>query len=254
MRIQLATFAFLFAAACHADALSDLHARLQAIKPTTPLSARIELRSTGVTEDDGNQSTTERTALIEATHDATGIRMNWASTMLDKARLQKAAVLRDPDTPKPGALVGLDANAALDLLDAAPDLLLALEGATLIESREDKFENKPSTLLTLKPRMSMAKKDIKRMKKFEYVAQLWLDADGWPVAMESQQHVKFSMMLMSFNTDTREKRLYGHTADRLFVTASSRDGSFEGFGQKTAEHATTAVTTIGQGVCQTGCR
>ena len=253
-RRLIAALAFLLAASSHADVLSDLRTRLQAIKPTTPLSARIELLSTNITDDDGVQSTVERTALIDATHDATGIRLNWASPLLDKARLQKAALQRAPDAPQAGALASLDANVALDLLDAAPDLLLALEGATLIESRADKLENKPATLLTLQPRVSMAKKDTKRLKKFEYNAKLWLDAEGWPLVMESQQHAKFSMMLMSFTTDTKDKRVYGHTADRLFVTASSRDGAFEGFGQKTAEHATTAVTTLGQGGCQTGCR
>jgi hypothetical protein len=234
--------------------LADLRVRLQAIKPTTPLTARIELRSNRLEGDDDDQVRTERNASIEAVHDTSGIHLNRSSALLEKTQQQKANSQRNPDAPKLGVLAPFDANVALDLLDAAPDLQLVLEGATLIESKADQFQNKAATLLTLKLQPSIAKKDKKRIKKFEYSAKLWLDSEGWPVAMESLEHSKGSMMLISFIADIKERRMYGHSMERLFVTTSSHDGTFEGFGQKTEEHATTTVITIAQGGCTVGCR
>jgi hypothetical protein len=254
MRIQLATLALLFTATGYADTLADLRLRLQAIKPTTPLTAHIELRSSMLEDNDGDPLKTERNATIEAVHDTNGIHLSWPSALLEKTQQQEASSQRNPDAPKLGVLAPIDANVAVGLLDAAPDLLLALEGATLVESKADPFQGKPATLLTLKLRPSLTKKDKKRIKKYDYSAKLWLDTDGWPLAMESQEHAKASMMLISFITDTKEKRIYGHSTERLFVTNGSHDLTFEGFGQKTEEHATTTVTSVAQGGCTAGCR
>jgi hypothetical protein len=254
MRKPVLMLAILVTAASHADTLTDLRVRLQAIKPTTPLTARIELRSNRLEGDDDDQLKTERNATIEAVHDTNGIHLNWTSALLEKAQQQEANSQRNPDAPKLGVLAPFDANVAVELLDAAPNLLLTLEGATVVESKADQFQSKPATLLTLKLRPSLTKKDKKRVKKYDYSAKLWLDTEGWPVAMESLEHSKASMMLISFITDTKEKRIYSHSTERLFVTTSSHDLTFEGFGQKTEEHTTTTVTTVAQGGCTVGCR
>jgi len=254
MRKLLVTLALLFTASSYADTLADLRARLQTIKPTSPLTARIELRSNRVEEDDGAPLKTERTATIEAVHDTNGIHLTWTSALLEKAQQQEANSQRNPDAPKLGVLAPFDANVAMDLLDAARDLLLVLEGATLVETKVEQFQNKPATLLTLKLRPSLTKKDKKRIKKYDYSAKLWLDTEGWPVALESQEHSKASMMLISFISDVKEKHIYGRSTERLFITNSSHDLVFEGFGQKTEEHATTTVTPVAQGGCAAGCR
>ncbi len=244
LAISAVILACLAPAPAFADALTELRTRLQTIKPVAPYNARIELRTNGITDDDGEQNKFDRAASIEATHDTRGVRLHWTAALLDQARTQKANAQRNPDAPKTGTLASFDANVALDLLDAAPELLLMLEGATLVETRVDTYDNKPASLLVLKPRVSLAKREKKRIKKFESTANLWLDADGWPLAIESQQRVKASMMLISFLADTKEKRTYGHTADRLFVTTSTRDTASEGFGQKSQEHTTTKVTPL----------
>lgn len=238
-------FSLLSPAALRADALTDLRAKLAGLKPAGSFSARIDIRSSGTNDDEGTATHDERVAVIDATLDTAGIRLQWNSAELEKARRERAEQARNPDSPKSGGLAELSAMNAAALLDRAPSLLLRLEGATLIESRADTYQGKPVTLLILTPRNSLSAKDKKRIKKYEDTLKLWVDAQGWPLGLQSKTHLKASMFLISITDDNNESEVFAHTADRLYVVTETEDSSGSWLGQHGGNHKTTKVTPQG---------
>ena len=240
-----AAFTLLAPAALRADALADLRAKLAALKPAGAFAARIEIRSTGTNDDEGTASRDEKSASIDALQDAAGVHLIWSAAQIEMARKENAEQARHPDAPKSGGMAELSAMHAAALLDAAPGLLLQLEGATLVDSHPENYQGKPATLITLTPRNSLSEKDKKRVKKYEATLKIWVDGQGWPLALESKVHIKASMFLISFTADNSATESFAHSADRLYVTVKSEDSSGSGLGQHGGSHATTKVTPQG---------
>ncbi len=239
------SFALLASAALRADALADLRAKLSALKPAGAFAARIEIRSTGSNDDEGTASRNEKSASIDALQDAAGIHLAWSAAQIEMARRENAEQQRHPDAPKSGGLAELSATSAAALLDAAPGLLLRLEGATLVDSHAENYQGKPATLIVVTPRNTLSEKDRKRIKKYETSMKIWLDAQGWPLAAESKVHLKASMYLISFTADHSATESFAHTADRLYFIARTEENSGAGLGQKGGDRVVTKVTPLG---------
>ncbi len=232
-------------AAAAGDPLADLRARLQSLKAAAPFAARIEIRESSRNDDEGARSDQEKTASVEARHDAGGVQLRWDRAAIEKARRDAAAAERDPDAAKHGGLAGLNADAALDLLDRAPKLLLDLEEATLIGSRADEYGGRPATRLTISPRVAMSRRQRKHVKKLDATLTLWLDGEGWPLAAEWVTHLKGSFMLVGFAVDDDEKTIFARAADRLYAASVVREGSGSGFGQQGRDRKTVTLTPLG---------
>jgi hypothetical protein len=229
-------------AAPRADALADLRARLAALKPAGPFAARIDIRSTGTKGDEGDASRVERAAAVDVVQDDAGLRLQWNAAEIATARSGKIAQERNPEAAKTGGLAELSAISAAELLDAAPALLLRLEGAVLLETRPESYKGAPATLFSLSLRNPTSVKDRKRMKLYEAGLKLWLDAEGWPLGMEERIRVRYSFMFIGVNIDNTVAETYARTADRLYVTLRTEDNAVSGLGQKGGTRSTLRIT------------
>lgn len=228
----------------HADPLGDLRGTLQPVAPQGALAARVEVRTTSTNDDEGTATTAEKTATVDATLDASALRLAWPAAELERARRLAAEDRRNPDAPSSGGLAELGAEEAADLLDAAPGLLADLEGATLTEARAESWQGTPTRLLVITPRSPLSDKDKKRVKTFEDTLRIWVGTDGWPLALERTTHVKARVMLMGFTSDSSTKSTFGRAAGRLYVRSTTREGTGEGMGQKGGSRTTITVTPL----------
>jgi len=227
------------------DPVAELRTKLQGLKPSGTFSARIEVKETGKQDDEGTAQETVESVAVEASDGEAGLRISWTPAQLAQARREALLRARNPDAPKSGGLATLDAEEAHGLLDAAEPLLQLLEGATLVEARDDKFRGQPARLLVLTPRDAMSEKDRKRIKQHEDKLKLWLDAEGWPLGYERTVHIKASFMLMSFTADNNNSTQFGRTGDRLWVQSRATSSSGAGMGQKGTTRRSVTVTALG---------
>src|SRR6185369_1227524 len=225
-----------------ADPLAALRARLAALRPAGPFAARIDIRSTGTKGDEDDASRVEKAASVDAVQDGAGIRLQWNAAEIATARRGMIAAERNPEAKKAGGLAELGTLEVAALLDAGPDLLLRLEGAALLESGSENYQGRPATRYTLAMPNTASAKDRKRMKKYDAQLRLWVDAQGWPLAIEEKIHVRYSFMFIGVNLDNTLVQAYTHTEDRLYVTAKTAENSVSGLGQKGGTRSTFKVT------------
>ena len=233
-------------AALRADALADLRTKLAALKPAGAFAARIDIRSTSTKGDEDDASRIERTAAIAAIQDGAGIRLQWSASAIAAARRGKTEQERNPEARQSGGLAELSAISASALLDAAPVLLLRLEGAALVETRPDHYQGRPALLILVIPRNPMSEKDRKRVKKYVATLKIWVDDQGWPLAMEEKIRVRYSFMFIGVTLDNSTTEVYVHTVDRLYVTEKKEENLVAGLGQKGGTRATLNVTPQGE--------
>ncbi len=243
--IPLLLLALLAALPLAADPIADLRGGLARLRGESALRARIDVKLTQTAKEDEATRETVKDASILAEAGPQGLKLSWPPQALAEAR--KAARLRaaNPDAPKQdGGLAELDAEDASDLLSYAEPLSLLLDGAKLMEDKDEMRQGKPARLLVLEPRERLSASQKKMLKSREESLRLWLDTDGFPVAMERVVDLKFSKFLISFAVTNRESRTFARVGGRLVVTSESTDGGGAGLGQSGHNKRQTRVTVL----------
>lgn len=215
-----------------ADGLADLRAALAKLKAEAPIRARIEVKTTETSKGDDSSRLVSKDALVTAELGPQGLRIAWPAQALAETR--KAARLRaaSPDAVKQdGGLAELEAEDAADLLSYAEPLALAIEGAKVVQEKNDVRQGKPARLLVLQPADRLRESERKMLKGREETLRIWLDAEGFPLAMERSADLKFSKFLISFDVTARESRTFMRAAGRLVVATETVEGGGSGLGQ-----------------------
>jgi hypothetical protein len=228
-----------------ADPLADLRANLGKLQADSPLKARIDLKVIQTSKEDDATRQTATDASVNAEAGPQGLRLSWPAQALAEAR--KAARLRaaNPEAPKQdGGIAALGAEDAANLLSYAEPLSLLLDGAKLLGDKTDVRAGKPARLLVVEPRERLSASQRKMLKSREESVRLWLDPEGYPVAMERAIELNFSKFLISFAVSNRESRAFARVGGRLVVTSESTEGSGAGFGQSGQTKRQTKVTVL----------
>ncbi len=134
-----------------ADVLGDLRVTLQHLQSDQTLRARVEIKIRRSSGESGNpkQSTGDSSLIVES--GGHGLRMSWSAEQIKQSRQAAAEKRAHPDAPRSdvATLTALEADAALDLLDAAEPLRQTLEGAALLEDKPDTYKGNPAQLLVI---------------------------------------------------------------------------------------------------------
>ncbi len=230
----------------HADRLTDLRATLEKLRGDSPVKAQIVVRTVRKNGDkeEAGQATQEATVFAE--QGAQGLRLTWGPQLLAEARKaawQKAA---NPDakTTQGADLAVLDAEQAVELLDAADSLLLDLQRAVLVEDKVEPRGGKPTRVLIVKPHDGLSASDRKALKSREDTLKVWLDDGGVPVALDRSTKLKFSKLLISFSFSRHLTRTFAVAGDHLVVISSTEDSGGSGLGQSEETRETARVTLL----------
>lgn len=216
-------------ALAQADALDDLRARLDAAPAAASIKARIERHSLRkVSEDEDERIFNERRGGLTVALDSRGLKLQWPLPQIAAARREaELRVKDDAAAPNLDSLSLLSAREAADLLDHAPVLKLLLNDATLLEERDESWQERPARLLLLRAsEPPMDAETRKQLKSHEGTLKIWLDPAGAPLALERLDKFKGSKFFVSFTADNRDVREFAEVKGRLVVTrAESSNGS-----------------------------
>lgn len=218
-----------------ADALGDLRDALARLDGQSPVKASVEYQFWSRQGDDKKPLITEGRAAATVEDGPQGLRMSWAPDLLQAAAQEAQAQAADPDAKASTrqALEGLRALTVRDALHGAGALLRTLEQAQLVEAREDAWQGRPARLLRLKLSPRLSRQDRKYVKEMEASAQVWVGADGLPLAAETQVHVKGrAFLVISFEQQERETFRFARSGGRLVVVHHTMERSGSGGGEQ----------------------
>ena len=218
-----------------ADALGDLRDALARLDGQSPVKASVEYQFWSRQGDDKQPVVTEGRAAATVEDGPQGLRMSWAPDLLKAAAREAQAQATDPEAKAPTrqALEGLRALTVRDALHGAEALLRALDQAQLVEAREDTWQGRPARLLRLKISPRLSRQDRKYVKEMEASAQVWVGADGLPLAAETQVHLKGrAFLVISFEQQERETFQFAHSGGRLVVVHHTKESSGSGGGER----------------------
>lgn len=245
---QLIALLLVFAAPMLArgEALDDLRATLQRLQSDQTLRARVEIqtRRSGGESDKQKQSTGDSSVLVES--GGQGLRMSWSAQQVRQSREAAAEKAAHPDARHSdvATLTALEANDALDLLDAAEPLRRSLEGAVLLCDKSGTYKDKPARLLIIQLDLRLEEEARKALKECDATLKLWLDKDGQPLGMDRDLHLRFSKFFLSYRVHDEEVREFQVAGGRLVVARSQHDNSGSGLGHRETSQTTTTVTLL----------
>lgn len=238
VRSVLAAAGLLLAAAvpAHADGLSDLRAALERGSAATPVKASIEAR-TWRRSGEGKEADEDQGQVSVAIDDnARGLGIMYSKEMLGRIEAEKKVKSRNPDakTPTSTALAELSPGNVLPFISAAGTLSRSIEKAVLKAERAEAYQGKPARVLTFEiPMSTLSRQSLKYAKKFESTLEIWIGADGMPLASRSRTNVSGrAFVVISFESTSEESAVYGQVGERLVTVRRDTRGTSSGAGEK----------------------
>ena len=117
-----------------------------------------------------------------------------------------------------------------ELARAAEVFQREVANATLKSERNDTYQGQPARVLTLD---IPQKKADKYVKKFESTVDVWIAADGTPLAAKARQQISGrAFVVISFEMTNSEEMVFSVVGDRLVAVRRITTNSGHGAGQK----------------------
>lgn len=218
-----------------ADSLSDLKDTLSRLNGQEPVKASVDYQFWSKQGDEKKPVITEGRATTFVEDGPQGLKMSWSRALIQTALQEAKAQAKDPELKDATrrAIQGLRALMVSDYLNGAEDLLQTLEQGQLTGETSEAWQAKPAKLLQFKITPKLSKQNQKYVKELEATAKVWIGADGIPLALETQMHMKGrAMLVISF--EQREKAAFHFTriGNRLVVVHHARESSNSGGGER----------------------
>lgn len=233
------------APAAHADALADLKAALSRLQGGAPVKGQVELvawRKSG----DGADATEWRAKAAAGLEDGPrGLNVLYGRELLGRLDEERRAKSADPQakTPTVDAMAEFQVTDLQPLSAAAVTLQRAIERATFVGEKASTWNGRPARLLSFSRSIdSLAARDRKYVKEFEAGLEVWVAADGTPLA--SRRHEKAAgraFVVVSFDSFDEEDTTYAVASDRLVATKREAHRRSSGAGEKDERTVTTTV-------------
>ncbi len=223
---------WLVALPLQANPLQDLRDTLGRLAGHTPLKATVQLKSEGRSSDGDETETNTGLASVQLEDGPQGLRLSYPQAALTKAAQEDAARATNPKAPAPTAtgLRGLGFSEVRELSRAAENLRRDLANAVFKAERSEPWQGQPARVLVFD--VPQVKKD-KYVKKYESTLEVWLGADGTPLASRARQRVEGSaFVVISFEMQNTEEQVFAVVGERLVATQRISTNSGSGAGQK----------------------
>ncbi len=218
-----------------ADTLSELKGTLARLNGQEPVRANVDYRFWSRQGDEKKPVITEGKATTHVEDGPQGLRMSWSRGLIQTAAQEAKAEALDPEksTPTRRAIEGLKAIEVSDYLNGAEELLRTLEQSQLVAEKAEVWQGKPARLLQFKLSPRMAQQQRKYVKEMDATARVWVGADGLPLAVESQVHMKGrALLVISFEQQQKEEFQFTRAGNRLVVVQHVQERSGSGGGEK----------------------
>ncbi len=215
-----------------ADGFADLKRTLAGLEGRQPIDAKLAFTHSQVNADDAGRAHAPLMVHAQASANPNGVHLEFPRRTLDLAVAE--ARQTDPEAKKPvsAALSQILVTLVDQYLNAAPKLLAALERAELVGEKTEVWRGQTTRVITVKLNPLLGKQERKYVKKLDATAKVWITSDGVPLAAE--QHYVYSgraMLVISFESSSRETFEFRKRGDRLVVLHHRREDTTSGGGE-----------------------
>lgn len=230
-----------------ADGLSDLKDALNRYPAMAEIKASAEAKT--LRRDGEGKDVDEKTgnAKVQFEENAQGLKVMYSKDTLTRYSADEQTKDRDAKarTPTLSALGALNITELRQLANGIPVLQRQLERSNFKSERIDNWAGKPARLLNFDYGItSLSEKDRKYVKKYEGSLDVWIAADGTPLASRTHQSASGrAYVVVSFDMKNDEETVYQVVADRLTVSRKETHNEGSGAGEK-GESRTTRTLQI----------
>lgn len=236
----------LFSTSARADGLADLKAALARLQGQTPLKAVLEISRRTHQGEGKEQEEILSKATVTLEDDARGLQVLYGKDLLARAEAEENAKEKDAKakTPTLSAMRDIGAGELRPMISAAGTLVRRMEKAVFKGEEVKVYGGKPARLLSFDiPLESIPEKDRKYIKKYEGSLDIWIAADGTPLASRSIDNVSGrAYVVISFESKNDEQSVYSVVGQRLITVHKEAKSSGSGAGEKGESHVTKTLT------------
>ena len=224
-----------------ADGLADLRAALA--RPQAAVTLRGVLKAdTTSRQGDGPDADDDRgQAQVQFEDGPQGLRLMFGRETLQRVEQEERSRQRDPKarTPTLTGMKALEVHELRGMLSPTAALLAKLDDATPKAEVPEAWNGQPARRLSFELGLGkMRERDRKYIKKYEGSLDIWIGADGWPLALRQQTLASGrAFLVVSFEMRAKEEQTFLLVDDRLVVVRRDSQGSGAGAGEKGESHA-----------------
>ncbi len=236
----------LFSTGARADGVADLKAALARLQGQTPLKAVLEISRRSRHGEGKEMDETISKATVTLEDGARGLQVLYGKDLLARVEAEENAKEKDAKakTPTLSAMSDIGAGELRPLILAAGTLARRMEKAVFKGEEVQAYAGKPARLLSFDfPLESIPEKDRKYIKKYEGSLDIWIAADGTPLANHSKDKVSGrAYVVISFESKNDEQSVYSVVGQRLITVHKEAKSSGSGAGEKGESHVTKTLT------------
>jgi hypothetical protein len=225
-----------FCGTAQADGLADLKASLARLQGQTPLKALIEAKTWNAQGEGKDLQETQGQANVTIEDGARGLQVLYSKDMLARLEVEELAKEKNPKskTPTLAASKEFSSGDLRAMISAAGSLTRSLEKFVFKSEKVDAYNGKPARLLSFDmPMEKLPEEARKYAKKFEASLEIWIAADGTPLA--SRSHMNMSgraFVVVSFENKAENESVYNLVGDRLLTVRKESKNISSGMGEK----------------------
>jgi hypothetical protein len=213
----------LVCAASYGEELPDLIARLEKLDGKDPIrgEVRIEDRSTRTQEQEKGSKQLEK-ADLTITANANAL------TLTVTGEVSNSRVFREFSLRRAGELVHY-----------GPSLVRELDGLKLVEKLPDSYKGLSCTQWCLKSEKKESRFGFSSTTRRD--VELWIDAEGYPVAASFKIQNKGRMLLFKFTSESARQQRYERLGGRLVLVFDNNETDIK---SKAGDEKRTVTTTF----------
>ncbi|CAN7497225.1 hypothetical protein LJR289_003371 [Pseudoduganella sp. LjRoot289] len=243
-KATMAAIAIAFAAAsasgaAHADGLSDLKGALSRLQAQTPLKGTLETKTWRRSGEGKDAEEYAGAASIALEDGSQGMRLQYGRELLSRMDVEQQAVAKNPNakTPTLYAMRELGPDELRPMVSAAESLARQLERTSFNSEKAASYNGRPARQLSFSvPVTSLSDRDRKYVKEFDGKLDIWIDAEGTPLASRLNVHATGrAFIVVSFEYKHDEQSVYARSGDRLLVARKERQSSNAGAGERSED-------------------
>lgn len=220
--MKLPTLLLLLALPLRANGLDDLRATLGHLQGPGPIHGTYEVHTwvKGGSGKEVEESTGSASAWLE--EDGSSLQIRWDKGLLKKMAEEEDQVKDKKAKVQDSTATGVGAASLTDMasaVDFAPKLARLLGYSQLKQERADTYQGKPAKCLDLQINPPRSEEDQKKMKEFSFTAQIWVGADGLPMAANFARTLKAKVLFFSIENVRQEDCVFTLAANRLLLAS-----------------------------------
>ncbi|MDN3921489.1 hypothetical protein [Roseateles violae] len=226
----------LAASLVRADGLADLQSALGRLKEQQAVRAQLEISSYRRQVDDGvvDEANVSLTLLLAMR--ASGLSVHYGPELLARQIAEALAVSKDAEARQALSNLLRETGTAslVEVLTAAQVLSRSLGTAVFRAEAVDDWAGKPARRLSFEiPARVLPRKDRKYVKDFRTSLDVWIDAEGMPLASTLRSKVAGrAFLVVSFERELEQQRSYAVVDDRLIVMRAEERTRASGAGSQ----------------------